>query len=43
MSKDNVIEFRHVTKTYKLFKNDKRRLLGLLFKKIPPIIVNLLY
>lgn len=35
MSEDNVIEFRHVTKTYKLFKNDKRRLLGLLFKKIP--------
>ena len=25
MSEDNVIEFRHVTKTYKLFKNDKRR------------------
>ena len=35
MEKDNVIEFKHVTKTYKLFKNDKRRLLGLLFKKIP--------
>lgn len=30
----NVIEFKNVTKTYKLFKNDKRRLLGLLFKKI---------
>lgn len=32
--KDKVIEFRKVTKTYKLFKNDKRRLLGLLFKKM---------
>lgn len=31
---ENVIEFKNVTKTYKLFKNDKRRLLGLLFKKI---------
>ena len=35
MEKDvNVIEFKNVTKTYKLFKNDKKRLLGLLFKKI---------
>ena len=31
---DKVIEFENVTKTYKLFKNDKRRLLGLLFKNI---------
>ncbi len=31
---NKVIEFRNVTKTYKLFKNDKRRLLGLLFKKM---------
>ena len=31
---DNVIEFRNVTKTYKLFKNDKKRLLGLLFKNV---------
>lgn len=30
---DKVIEFKNVTKTYKLFKNDKQRLLGLLFKK----------
>ena len=35
MEKDvNVIEFKNVTKTYKLFKNDKKRVLGLLFKKI---------
>lgn len=35
MEKDvNVVEFKNVTKTYKLFKNDKKRLLGLLFKKI---------
>lgn len=31
---ENVIEFKNVTKTYRLFKNDKKRLLGLLFKNI---------
>lgn len=31
---DNVIEFKNVTKTYRLFKNDKKRLLGLLFKNV---------
>lgn len=31
---DYVIQFKNVTKTYKLFKNDKKRLLGLLFKKV---------
>lgn len=31
---DKVIEFKNVTKTYKLFKNGKRRLLGLLLKKV---------
>ena len=31
--KDIVVEFKNVTKIYKLFKNDKKRLLGLLFKK----------
>lgn len=35
MEADKVIEFKNVTKTYKLFKNDKRRLIGLLFKKMP--------
>ena len=35
MSKEDiVIEFNHVTKMYKLFKNDKRRLLHNFFKKI---------
>ena len=34
MSK-NVIEFKEVSKVYKLYKNDKRRLLGIFFKKIP--------
>lgn len=33
--KDIVVEFRNVTKIYKLFKNDKKRLLGLLFKGTP--------
>ena len=28
----NVIEFKNVTKTYKLFKNDKMRLISTLFK-----------
>lgn len=32
--KDIVVEFKNVTKTYKLFKNDKKRLLGLLFKNV---------
>lgn len=31
----NVIEFKEVSKVYKLYKNDKRRLLGIFFKKIP--------
>ena len=31
---DIVIKFDHVTKTYKLFKNDKRRLLHTFIKKI---------
>lgn len=35
MSKEVVIKFDKVTKTYKLYKNDKRRLLGLIFKNIP--------
>ena len=34
MEKDVVIRFDKVTKTYKLFKNDKKRLLGLIFKNI---------
>ena len=34
MEKDIVIEFKSVTKIYKLFKNDKNRLLGLLFKGV---------
>lgn len=32
---ENVIEFKNVSKVYKLYKNDKRRLLGIFFKKIP--------
>ena len=32
--KDVVIEFDHVTKMYKLFKNDKKRFLSLVFKNI---------
>lgn len=32
--KDTVIKFDKVTKTYKLFKNDKKRLLSIFFKKI---------
>lgn len=35
MDKDVVIEFKNVTKIYKLYKNDKRRLLGIFFKNIP--------
>lgn len=34
MSDNIVIKFEHVTKKYKLYKNDKRRLLGLIFKNI---------
>ncbi len=34
MNKDVVIKFEHVTKRYKLYKNDKQRLLGIFFKKI---------
>ena len=33
MSK-TVIEFKNVTKRYKLYKNDKQRLLGIFFKKV---------
>lgn len=32
---ENVIEFNKVNKIYKLYKNDKRRLIGIFFKKIP--------
>ncbi len=32
---ENVIEFKNVTKIYKLYKNDKRRLLSVFVKKIP--------
>jgi teichoic acid transport system ATP-binding protein len=32
---ENVIEFDKVNKIYKLYKNDKRRLLGIFLKKIP--------
>ena len=32
---ENVIKFKEVTKTYKLYKNDKRRLLAIFFKNIP--------
>ena len=32
---ENVIEFKKVSKIYKLFKNDKRRLLSVFFKKVP--------
>lgn len=34
MSEEIVIKFENVTKRYKLYKNDKRRLLGLIFKNI---------
>jgi teichoic acid transport system ATP-binding protein len=34
LSEDVVIKFDKVTKRYKLYKNDKRRLLGLIFKNI---------
>lgn len=32
---ENVIEFKNVTKIYKLYKNDKRRLLSIFIKGIP--------
>lgn len=32
---EKVIEFKKVSKIYKLYKNDKRRLLSIFFKKIP--------
>lgn len=32
---ENVIEFKKVSKIYKLYKNDKRRLLAVFFKNIP--------
>lgn len=32
---ENVIEFKKVSKIYKLYKNDKKRLLAIFFKKIP--------
>jgi len=32
---DVVIEFEHVTKCYKLYKNDKQRFLGVFSKKVP--------
>lgn len=32
--RDIVIEFKNVTKTYKLYKNDKQRVLGSIFKRI---------
>ena len=34
MEKEIVIKFSNVTKTYKLYSNDKKRLLGLIFKNI---------
>ena len=34
MDREVVIKFDHVTKTYKLYKNDKKRFLGIFFKKI---------
>ena len=30
-----VIDVKDVTKTYKLYKNDKARILGTIFKKVP--------
>lgn len=34
MSEDTVIEFKNVNKIYKLFKNDKQRFFGLVFKNM---------
>lgn len=33
-SSENIIEFKNVTKTYKLFKNDKKRLLSVFNKRV---------
>lgn len=35
MKKDIIIDFNHVTKRFKLYKNDKKRLLGVFSKKVP--------
>ena len=35
MKKDIVIDFNHVTKRYKLYKNDKQRLFGVFSKHVP--------
>ena len=35
MKKDIVIDFNHVTKRYKLYKNDKQRLFGVFSKRVP--------
>ena len=32
---ENVVSFKNVTKIYKLYKNDKRRLLSVFFKNVP--------
>ena len=32
---DNIIEFNNVTKVYKLFKDDKKRLLAVFNKRVP--------
>lgn len=32
---DNIIEFKNVTKIYKLFQNDKKRLISVFSKKVP--------
>lgn len=37
MNNNKIIEFNQVTKEYKLYQNDKKRFLGLFFKKIPYI------
>ena len=34
-SNNNIIEFKNVTKTYKLYKNDKKRLLSVFLKNTP--------
>lgn len=40
MSKTKIIEFKNVTKEYKLYKSDKKRFLGLFMKNIPFIKKN---
>ena len=35
IANDNIIEFKNVTKKYKLFKNDKKRLIAVFNKKVP--------